>query len=281
MKLIKKIGEMTAFSKRAICKGLSIGLVPTMGYLHEGHLSLMRRARIENDILVISIFVNPIQFGPQEDFKRYPRDLRRDMRLAASVGTDIIFCPSVKDMYQRQYQTYIDVQQLSRYLCGRSRPGHFKGVAAVVTKLFNIVKPQIAYFGQKDAQQARIIQQMVKDLNMDLKIRILPIFREKDGLAMSSRNTYLNPDERSQARCLYEALHIAKKLIEYRQKNATKIIDAMRGCIKRQPLAKTDYIAIVDADTLKDVKRISGKTLIALAVKIGKTRLIDNMVINA
>jgi pantoate--beta-alanine ligase len=280
MKLIRSIKKMHEFSKKAHLKGKTIGFVPTMGYLHEGHLSLIKKARKENDFVVVSIFVNPIQFGPKEDFKRYPRDLRRDMKLAKQIGTDIIFYPNVKDMYPKGFKTYVNVEELSDKLCGKFRPGHFKGVATVVTKLFNIVCPDIAYFGQKDAQQAIIIKRMVKDLNIPVKIKVLPIIREKDGLAMSSRNVYLNDKERRDALVLYQALNLAKDLIKSGITDTDKIIKKMRKLINKKENAKIDYISIVDMDDLNPIKKISNKCLIALAVWIGKTRLIDNTIIN-
>jgi len=280
MRLICSIKKMYEFSKTAHLKGKTIGFVPTMGYLHEGHLSLIRKARKENDLVVVSIFVNPLQFGPKEDFKRYPRDLKRDMKMAKEAGADLIFYPDAKDMYPDGFKTYVNVEELSDKLCGKFRPGHFKGVATVVTKLFNIVSPDIAYFGQKDAQQAIIIKRMVKDLNIPIKIKVLPIVRERDGLAMSSRNTYLNEKERKDALVLYQALNLAKDLIKRGITDTDKIIKKMRQLIKKKKNAKIDYIEIVEMDNLSPVKKVSGKCLIALAVWIGKTRLIDNIIIN-
>jgi len=280
MRLIYSIKKMYEFSKTAHLKGKTIGFVPTMGYLHEGHLSLIRKARKENDLVVVSIFVNPIQFGPKEDFKRYPRDLKRDMKMAEEVGADLIFYPDAKDMYPDGFKTYVNVEELSDKLCGKFRPGHFKGVATVVAKLFNIVSPDIAYFGQKDAQQAIIIKRMVKDLNIPIKIKVLPIVREKDGLAMSSRNTYLNGKEREDALVLYQALNLAKDLIKRGITDTDKIIKRMRQLIKKKKNTKIDYIEIVEMDNLNPLKVISDNCLIALAVWIGKTRLIDNMIIN-
>ena len=279
MRLIRSIKKMYEFSKKAHLGGKTIGFVPTMGYLHQGHLSLIRKARKENDIVVVSIFVNPIQFGPKEDFKKYPRDLKRDMNLAKQVGTDVIFYPDAKDMYPEGFKTYVNVEELSEKLCGKFRPGHFKGVATVVTKLFNIVCPDIAYFGQKDAQQAIIIKRMVKDLNIPVKIKVLPIVREKDGLAMSSRNTYLNEKERKDALVLYQALNLAKDLIKSGITDSGKIIDRLRRFIKKKKNAKIDYISVVDTDNLNPVKKVSKKCLIALAVWIGRTRLIDNIIV--
>jgi len=261
-------------------EGKSIGFVPTMGALHEGHLSLMERARRDNDILVISIFVNPTQFGPGEDYRRYPRPFEKDRLLAQREGVDIIFYPSVSEMYGKEYSTYVEVERLSEGLCGLFRPGHFRGVASVVCKLFNIVKPNIAYFGQKDYQQLRIVKRMVEDLNMEVEIRECPIVREPDGLAISSRNSYLSPQERGEALSLYRALKCAKSLIN-NGSSIRDIISRMEKIIQREPRAKIDYIKIVDPETLEDVNKIrpGRKALVALAVWIGKTRLIDNILV--
>lgn len=280
MRILRTIKQMSNFSKKAKCKGESIGFVPTMGALHEGHLSLIRCARKENDIVVVSIFVNPIQFGPKEDFKKYPRNLKEDARLCAGAGVDAIFYPYTKELYPINYKTYVSVSGLSDCLCGTFRPGHFQGVATVVTKLFNLVKPDTAYFGQKDAQQAIIIKKMVKDLNMPVKIKIMPTIRGRDGLALSSRNTYLNEKEREKAVVLHQALVLAKDLIKRGNKDTVTIIRKMRQLIKRKKAAKIDYISVVDLSSLKPLKRVSGKCLIALAVWIGKTRLIDNIIIS-
>jgi len=277
VKTIKSIPEMMSYSRARHKSGKRIGLVPTMGYLHEGHLSLMRKARKEADVVVISIFVNPTQFSPQGDFKKYPRNFRGDERLAKSCGVDTIFYPEVKDIYPDGYRTYVNVEELTKALCGASRPGHFRGVTTVVAKLFNITQPDIAYFGQKDAQQAIAIKQMVKDLNMPVKIKVLPIVREKDGLAMSSRNAYLKEQERKDALILYQSLLKARGLITKGEKSADKIKAAMRKMISEKKTAKIDYISIVNAKNLKDVKLTGPGTLIAVAVKIGSTRLIDNI----
>ncbi|MCM8765344.1 MAG: pantoate--beta-alanine ligase [Candidatus Omnitrophica bacterium] len=279
MRLIREIEKMQNLAKQWKKKGKTIGFVPTMGYLHEGHLSLVRQARKETDIVVMSIYVNPLQFGPKEDFKQYPRDLNRDMKLAEEAGVDIIFAPLDKAMYLQDHVTYVEVEKLTEGLCGRFRPGHFKGVTTVVTKLFNIVKPDIAYFGQKDAQQARVIEKMVEDLNMDIKIRVMPIVREKDGLAMSSRNVYLNPRERERATCLYFALSKAKEMVKRGERNSEKIIEEIKKILVKSGVSRIDYIEVVNAKTLEPVKKIEGKVLIALAVWIGKTRLIDNTII--
>ncbi len=250
-----------------------------MGYFHEGHLSLIRRAVKECDIVVISIFVNPTQFAPGEDYLRYPRDSRRDLHLAEKEGVDIVFAPSAKSMYPDGYQTYVNVEKMSKVLCGISKPSHFRGVVSVVAKLFNIIEPDIAYFGGKDAQQAIIIDRMVKDLNMNVKLKVLPIIREKDGLAMSSRNTYLNKMDRKNATILYKSLKGAKRLINSGIRDTNRIIHTMRNMIKSIPHACIDYISVVDAKDLKPVKRLKGKILIALAVYFGKTRLIDNIIV--
>jgi len=276
MRVIRKIKEIKKIIDKLKREGKTIGFVPTMGYLHEGHLSLARQARKDTDIVVMSIYVNPLQFGPKEDFARYPRDLKRDINLAKSVGVDIIFAPCDKEMYPPDYVTYVEVEKLTEGLCGRFRPGHFKGVTTVVTKLFNIVKPDIAYFGQKDAQQARVIEKMVEDLNMDIKIKVMPIVREKDGLAMSSRNVYLNPEERKRATCLYSALKKAEELISQGERNARKIIAEMKKIVVKNGVSRIDYIEIVDAKNLEPLKELKGEVLIALAVWMGNTRLIDN-----
>lgn len=270
---------MQDYYQSARSNGKTIGLVPTMGFLHEGHLSLMRHARAENDLVVVSIFVNPTQFGPKEDYKSYPRDMKRDSEMAESVGVDIIFAPSAEDMYPNVYATYVSVERLTEKMCGKSRPGHFRGVTTVVTKLFNIIRPHRAYFGQKDAQQSQVIKRMTEDLNFDIQIMVLPTIREADGLAMSSRNTYLNPEERQAALILTKSLHEAENMIKSGNRNTGIILQKMRDMIEAEPLAKIDYISIVNADTLDDLDLINGKILIALAVFIGKTRLIDNLII--
>ena len=261
-------------------QNLSIGFVPTMGYLHEGHLSLIRRAKKDADFVIVSIFVNPIQFGPKEDFKKYPRNIKKDTRLCRENGVDIIFTPSAKSIYQNSFSTYVNVENLTENLCGASRKGHFRGVTTVVTKLFNIIKPDMAYFGQKDAQQVVVIKKMVKDLNVPLKIKIMPIIREKDGLAMSSRNAYLNSQERLRALSIYKSLKLAKALYKNGERNAKKIIKKMRNLISKEKYIKVDYVSIVDLENLKNINKISKKILIAVAVKIGKIRLIDNIILN-
>ena len=271
---------MFRFSGKARLKGETIGFVPTMGYLHDGHLSLARQARRDTDLVVMSIFVNPAQFGPKEDLKKYPRDIKRDEKLAQGAGVDVIFYPSAKAMYPDGYKTYVEVKELSGILCGSFRPGHFKGVATVVAKLFNVTACDIAYFGQKDAQQALIIKKMAEDLNMRLKIKVMPIIRERDGLAMSSRNKYLSPRERQEAVALHKALLLARSLILQGRKDCRFLINRMKKLIGSKKSARIDYIDIVDAHDLNPVKYIKGKVLIALAVWIGKTRLIDNIIIN-
>jgi len=261
-------------------KGKRIGFVPTMGYLHEGHLSLIKRARKENEIVVVSIFVNPTQFGPREDFKKYPRNLKQDIRLSKEAGSDIIFYPSVGSMYPKGCSTYAETEGLSSFMCGLSRPAHFKGVTTICTKLFNIVRPDIAYFGQKDYQQALIIKRLASDLNMDLKIKILPIIREASGLAMSSRNNYLTLSQRNKAAILYQSLKMAKALIMSGEKSASKVKSAIRRMILKEKGFRIDYITVADPHTLKETKHISSKVLIALAAWLGKTRLIDNIIIS-
>jgi len=279
MKIIKEIKQMQDLSKKIRLKDEAIGFVPTMGALHEGHLSLIRQARKDNDRVVVSIFVNPTQFAPNEDFRKYPRNLKRDAALCRKVKVDFIFYPDAKDMYPRNYKTTVEVCGLSDALCAKSRPGHFRGVATVVVKLFNIVQPDVAYFGQKDAQQSVIIKRMVRDLNMPLKIRVMPTVREKDGLALSSRNAYLDKREREDAVVLSRALSLAELLIKSGLKDVKRITDRIRQVIQKKDTAKIEYVSIVDMDELKPVKRISGDCLIALAARIGKTRLIDNIII--
>jgi len=252
-----------------------------MGYFHQGHLSLIRIARQKADVVVVSIFVNPFQFGPKEDFKSYPRDLDRDMKMALKEKVDFIFHPSEQEMYPKNYSTYVEVTELDKYLCGASRPGHFKGVVTVCTKLFNIIRPHFAVFGQKDAQQAFIIKRLVRDLNLNMEIIMGPIIREDDGLAMSSRNEYLNQEQREQAVCLYKSLKLAESLIKDQgERDPQRIINQMEGLINRlASQSEIDYISIVDTQNLKPVDRIQGELLIALAVWIGKARLIDNIIL--
>lgn len=279
MEIIGSVSEMQKLADQLRQKGVTIGLVPTMGYLHEGHLSLIREAKTNSDIVVVSVFVNPTQFGPGEDFKDYPRDFDRDAKLAESAGCDIIFHPDVQDMYPENHKTHVQVEQITGVLCGASRPTHFRGVTTIVAKLFNIVKPHLAVFGQKDAQQVIVIKRMVEDLNFDLKIVVAPIMREPDGLAMSSRNIYFTPGQRKQAVVLYESLMHAKKIIEQGERNGEHVKKQIRSMIEQQPDAKIDYIEIVDTSNLNPVKHLQGEILIALAVKIGKPRLIDNVIV--
>jgi len=266
---------------RALRNRGKVGFVPTMGHLHGGHLELVRVARRHSDFVVVSIFVNPTQFGPGEDFGRYPRDFGTDRKLLAGAGADVVFHPDAKSMYPPGFATYIEVGRLTRHLCGRSRPGHFRGVATVVAKLFNIVRPHVAVFGQKDAQQAFVVKRMVRDLAFDTRIVVVPTVREPDGLAMSSRNTYLTPDERRQAPVLYRSLRLAREMVEGGEGSAARVKAAMRRVIARESGGRIDYVEVTDTDELAPVKRISGEVLIALAVSFGRTRLIDNVTVRA
>jgi pantoate--beta-alanine ligase len=279
LKVIKSVKAMNDLSSSIRRKGRSIGFVPTMGYLHDGHISLVKKAKEQNDVVIVSIFVNPTQFGPKEDLKKYPRDMKRDVALLSKNGADIVFCPSVKEMYPEGYGTYIEVKSLSDKLCGASRPGHFKGVATVVAKLFNIVRPDAAYFGEKDYQQLVIIRRMVSDLNMGVKVISMPTVREKSGLAMSSRNSYLSKDEISRALVINRALKFAKALVASGVTSAPRIRAAISQ-LMGTALLKIDYISICDPVTLDERSSIKGKTLIAVAAYVGKTRLIDNIVIH-
>ena len=276
MLVISSPVEMQQFSLNARNEGKTVGLVPTMGYLHEGHLSLIRKAREENDIVIISIFVNPTQFGPNEDLDKYPRDLERDKALAEKAGVHVIFHPAKDDMYLKNASTWIEETMLSKPLCGLSRPGHFKGVTTVVLKLLNIVQPHNSYFGWKDAQQALIIKRMVRDLSVPVNVNICPIVREPDGLAMSSRNSYLSPEEREKALVLWQALQAAKKKIDGGERDSGLLKREMRKIIEPKA-SKIDYISIADINTLEEVEEIKGEILIALAVFIGSIRLIDNI----
>ena len=256
-----------------------VGLVPTMGYLHEGHLALVRRTREENTWVVVSIFVNPTQFSPQEDLNRYPRDSQRDLALLDKERTDIVFIPSTAEMYPPRFNSRIEVGEIMERLEGASRPGHFRGVATVCAKLFNIIQPTKAYFGQKDAQQLIVIKKMAADLNMNLEIIAVPTVREPDGLAMSSRNTYLTPEQRQAASVLYQALSLAQKLWSQGEKDAEHLRQEMLTLIQKQPLAEIDYVSVANANTLNELDRINPPALVSLAVKIGNTRLIDNIVL--
>ena len=274
MQVTTTINETKELIKKWKKDGKSIGLVPTMGFLHEGHASLIQKCREENDIVVVSDFVNPTQFGPNEDLEAYPRDFERDSQLCERIGADLIFCPSSEEMYHDPH-AFVSIDLLSETLCGKTRPIHFKGVCTVVSKLFNIVTPDRAYFGQKDAQQLAIIRKMVLDLNFDIEIIGCPIIREEDGLAKSSRNTYLNTQERSAALCLSRAVRTGQQIIQTGM-DAEQALAAMRAVIEAEPLAKIDYISMVDALTMQPVERVDRNVLVAMAVYIGKTRLIDN-----
>ncbi|MHC1568130.1 MAG: pantoate--beta-alanine ligase [Candidatus Syntropharchaeia archaeon] len=279
MVIVEKVKDMKELSKKYLKENKTIGFVPTMGFLHEGHLSLVRRARGENDIVVVSIFVNPTQFGPNEDYESYPRDLERDVKLLKELNVDVVFHPPVEEMYPKDFSTYVEETKLSRYLCGKSRPGHFRGVCTIVTKLFNIVRPTRAYFGQKDAQQFRVIKRVVRDLNMDVELVECPIVREHDGLAMSSRNIYLSDDERVQALALYNSLKLAENLVKSGERDAEVVKNAMKEFLSRYDKVKIDYVEIVDEETLEPVKHIEGKTIVAIACWVGKARLIDNVIV--
>jgi len=274
MQVIKTIAE--ARKARQQLKG-SVGFVPTMGYLHQGHLSLVKRARKENSTVVVSIFVNPTQFGRGEDFGEYPRDLNRDLEMLAGEKTDIVFVPSGEEMYPDGFNSWVDVEGVTERLEGASRPGHFRGVATICAKLFNIVQPTRAYFGEKDAQQVAVITRMVADLNMNLEIVVVPTVRESDGLAMSSRNIYLSPRERKAAPVLFQALSLAEELWRGGERDAAKIRRKITALIQKEPLARIDYISIADPSTLEELEEIDRPALVSLAVKIGTTRLIDNI----
>ena len=278
MRLVKTIAETKKIIRLEKNKGKTIGFVPTMGYLHKGHLSLVHIARRKSEFLVVSIFVNPTQFSPDEDLKKYPWDIKRDLKLLKQEGTDLVFYPSVKQIYPSDYKTYVQVKELSKLLCGVSRPHHFQGVTTVVLKLFNIIEPDIAVFGQKDYQQGVIIKRMVKDLNLDIKILFGKIIREKDGLAMSSRNTYLSTQQRENATVLYQSLRWVKWCFNDGLTSPKKAIKKIRAMIK-QNSGKVDYIVAVNKNTLEPVKKLKKGTLIALAAYFGKTRLIDNTIL--
>ncbi len=276
MEIIKTISEVRRITAAWKQEGLSIGFVPTMGYLHEGHQSLIERAASENDRVVASVFVNPLQFGPTEDFSSYPRDLERDMTVCRSAGAHMIFHPEAGEMYFPDFCTYVDMDSLTEGLCGKSRPGHFRGVCTVVLKLFNIVGADRAYFGEKDAQQLAVIRRMVRDLSMGVEIVGCPIIREKDGLAKSSRNTYLSPTEREAALILKKSLDAGRKLANQGERNAKKIVDTIRENLMTEPLARLDYVELVDALTMEKVEAVDRQVLVAVAAYVGKTRLIDN-----
>ena len=278
IKVVSTVCETRAQVKEWKNQGLTVGLVPTMGYLHEGHQSLIKKAVEENDRVVVSVFVNPIQFAPNEDLETYPRDLEADKRLCDSTGADLIFHPTPEEMYPDGFSTHIQMDNLTKELCGKTRPTHFGGVCTVVGKLFNIVHPDKAYFGQKDAQQLAIIKRMVRDLNFDIEIVGCPIIREPDGLAKSSRNTYLNADERKAALILSKAIKLGEELVADGERNAQTVIKAMTDKINTEPLARIDYVNVVDALSIDPLDVIKGEVLVAIAVYIGKTRLIDNFI---
>ena len=279
MKIVGTVKEVREQVKEWKKQGLSVGFVPTMGYLHEGHKSLMDAARKGNDKVVVSIFVNPMQFGPTEDLATYPRDLDHDAALCESAGVDLIFHPEAEEMYEKDFCSFVDMTGLTEGLCGKTRPIHFRGVCTVVNKLFNIVTPDHAYFGQKDGQQLAVIKRMVRDLNMDIEIVGCPIIREEDGLAKSSRNTYLSSEERKAALILSKTVALGKELAKT-EKDANKVVEAMKKNIETAPLAKIDYVEAVDALSIAPVEKLEGTCMLAMAVYIGKTRLIDNTLIN-
>ena len=279
MKIVGTVKEVREQVKEWKKQGLSVGFVPTMGYLHEGHKSLMDAARKGNDKVVVSIFVNPMQFGPTEDLATYPRDLDHDAALCESAGVDLIFHPEAEEIYEKDFCSFVDMTGLTEGLCGKTRPIHFRGVCTVVNKLFNIVTPDHAYFGQKDGQQLAVIKRMVRDLNMDIEIVGCPIVREEDGLAKRSRNTYLSPEERKAALILSKTVALGKELAKT-EKDANKVVEAMKKNIETEPLAKIDYVEAVDALSMVPVEKLEGTCMLAMAVYIGKTRLIDNTLIN-
>jgi pantoate--beta-alanine ligase len=276
MKVVETVAELKKLREKLPGP---VGFVPTMGYLHEGHLVLVRQARAENASVAVSIFVNPTQFGPIEDFKQYPRDPKRDLALLGGEGTDVVFMPPVEEVYPPGFNSWVEVGKIAERLEGASRPGHFRGVATVVARLFDLVKPDRAYFGQKDAQQLIVIRKMAADLDMSLEVVAVPTVREPDGLAMSSRNTYLNPEERKQAAVLYQALTLAQRLYSDGEKDAEVIRRKMTALIQKQPLADIDYISIAGAETLEELDELNPPALVSMAVRIGKTRLIDNIVV--
>lgn len=278
--IITTISELRNYLKAQRAKNRTVGLVPTMGFLHEGHLSLIRRAKAENDVVVVSDFVNPTQFAPNEDYETYPRDIERDTELAVGAGGDVVFYPSVTEMYPEGSSTFVEVEgNITRVLCGASRPTHFKGVTTVVNMLFNIVKPDKAYFGQKDAQQAAVLMKMVRDTHQNIELVVCPIAREEDGLAMSSRNTYLNEEERKQATILNQALAEGEKAFLAGETAVEKLVSVIADKIKEMPLAKIDYVSIYAFPSLTEIKKVEHQALAAVAVKFGKTRLIDNRIL--
>ncbi|MCC8028916.1 MAG: pantoate--beta-alanine ligase [Lachnospiraceae bacterium] len=276
MEILKTIQGVRETVRNWKKDGFSIGFVPTMGYLHEGHGSLIQRARMENDRVVVSIFVNPMQFGPSEDLASYPRDLEKDSDYCKSLGADLIFNPEPEEMYTDRFCSYVDMSVLTEELCGLSRPVHFRGVCTVLTKLFNIVQPDRAYFGQKDAQQLAIVKHMAEDLNMDLEVIGCPIIREEDGLAKSSRNTYLSAEERKAALILSKTIRLGEKMVADGESDAVKLVETMKANIETEPMARIDYVKAVDGLTMQQVTEVKTPLLVAMAVYIGKTRLIDN-----
>ncbi len=281
MQIVSSIKEVRTQVKEWKKQGLSIGFVPTMGYLHEGHASLMKHAKEECDRVVASIFVNPMQFGVNEDLDSYPRDLQADAKLCEAIGVDLIFHPEVEEMYAEGFCSFVDMTGLTKELCGKSRPIHFRGVCTVVSKLFHIVTPDKAFFGQKDAQQLAVIRRMVKDLNMDIEIVGCPIIREEDGLAKSSRNTYLNAQERKAALILSQTIGLGEQMVKSGTTDTKELLAAMQENIMKEPMARIDYVEAVSMDTIEKVEKIEGTVLVAMAVYIGKTRLIDNFIIEA
>ena len=279
MKIVSTVEQVREEVKKWRQQGLTVGLVPTMGYLHEGHKSLIDKAVAQNDKVVVSVFVNPIQFGPTEDLATYPRDLERDAALCEDAGAALIFHPEKEDMYFDDFCTYIDMDGLTKGLCGKTRPIHFRGVCTVVGKLFNIVHPDRAYFGQKDAQQLAVVRRMVRDLNFDLEIVGCPIIREEDGLAKSSRNTYLSEEERKAAVILHKGLVKGEEMVSAGEKDVKKVLDVITEIIESEPLARIDYVEAVDFDNIETIDTIEGSVLVAVAVYIGKTRLIDNFIV--
>jgi len=278
---LSTIAEVRGVLDEARARGASVGMVPTMGALHEGHLSLIRAARAESDLVVVTIFVNPTQFGPQEDLKKYPRDLDRDLALCEEAGADLVFSPEAAEMYPTSFSTWVEVEGLTDGLCGHSRPGHFRGVCTVVSKLLNICQPHQAYFGEKDAQQLAVIRRMVRDLDMRVRIVPCPTVREADGLAMSSRNARLTPEHRAQAPVLHRALSAARDLVQAGEQDATSLDAAIRSILSEAPTGEVDYVEIVDADDLTSIDALEGEGLIALAVRFGDVRLIDNIRVSA
>lgn len=279
MQIAKTIDEVRSQVRTWKKDGLSVGLVPTMGYLHEGHGSLIERAAKENDKVVVSVFVNPIQFGPTEDLEAYPRDFERDCALCERLGADLVFHPEVGEMYADDFCTFVDMDGLTKELCGKTRPIHFRGVCTVVSKLFHIAEPDRAYFGQKDAQQLAVIRRMVRDLSMGIEIVGCPIVREADGLAKSSRNTYLSPEERRAALVLSRSVKLGQEMVEKGERSAKAVEDVMKAVIQAEPMARIDYVTAVNAVTVEPVKELKGEILVAMAVYIGKTRLIDNFMV--